>query len=129
MDQIIKSCPTFHHLSNQVVCQVYSKHFSRALLLWPLFCSIIALVYSCHSDNTDQVSDFRQITILSKYWRNEKEKKDFLYNFLPQNCVILYEDLVLYSKTSILEYQKMYSKIEVIYEVFMNFGPQQKNYL
>ena len=40
-----------------------------------------------------------------------------------------------YSKTSILEYQKMYSKIgvyskiEVIYEVFMNFGPQQKIYL
>ena len=45
-----------------------------------------------------------------------------------------YLDL-LYSKTSILEYQKMYSKIgvyskiEVIYEVFMNFGPQQKIYL
>ena len=42
---------------------------------------------------------------------------------------------MIYSKTSILEYQKMYSKIgvyskiEVIYEVFMNFGPQQKIYL
>ena len=40
-----------------------------------------------------------------------------------------------YSKTSILEYQKMYSKIrvyskiEVFYEVFMNFGPQKKIYL
>ena len=43
--------------------------------------------------------------------------------------------IIWYSKTSILEYQKMfskigvYSKIEVIYEVFMNFGPQQKIYL
>ena len=34
-----------------------------------------------------------------------------------------------YSKTSILEYQQMYSKIEVIYEVFKDFGLQQKIYL
>ena len=34
-----------------------------------------------------------------------------------------------YSKTPILEYQQMYSKIGVIYEVFNNFGPEQKIYL
>ena len=33
---------------------------------------------------------------------------------------------LLYSKTPILEYLQMYSKIRVIYEVFKNFGPQQK---
>ena len=66
--------------------------------------------------------------------------------FLKQSSLHVYLDLhgysgvqskgrdmgIYYSKTSILEYQKMYSKIgvyskiEVIYEVFMNFGPQQK---
>ena len=41
----------------------------------------------------------------------------------------------IYNKTPILEYQKMYSKIRVyskigeIYEVFKNFGPQQKIHL
>ena len=36
---------------------------------------------------------------------------------------------IIYSKTPILEYQKMYSKIGVIYEVFRNFGPQQGTFL
>ena len=33
----------------------------------------------------------------------------------------------LFSQTPILEYQQMYSKIGVIYEVFKNFGPMQKS--
>ena len=54
---------------------------------------------------------------------------------MPLQYDFLQQILKWYSKTSILEYQKMYSKIgvyskiEVIYEVFMNFGPQQKIYL
>ena len=32
-----------------------------------------------------------------------------------------------YSKIPILEYQQIYSKIGVIYEVFKNFGPMQKS--
>ena len=50
-------------------------------------------------------------------------------------AMVFYQRFLQYSKTSILEYQKMYSKIgvyskiEAIYEVFMKFGPQQKIYL
>ena len=46
---------------------------------------------------------------------------------------ILYPTMVFlkvwYSKTPILTYQQTYSKIGVIYEVFKNFGLQQKIYL
>ena len=43
--------------------------------------------------------------------------------------IVCVSGFLKYSKTSILEYQKIYSKIEVIYEVIMNFSPQQKIYL
>ena len=40
--------------------------------------------------------------------------------------ILTYGILIYYSKTPILEYHQIYSKIGVIYEAYKNFGPRQK---
>ena len=59
-------------------------------------------------------------------------KTYFLKIFVPVTLVILTRNslvAVKCSKTPILEYHQMYSIIGVIYEVFKDFGLQQKIYL